>query len=86
MGFNLSQETLTMKCLSCKNGTPEPGTTTFTAESDGVLVIVRNVPARVCNICGDEYFDASVSAQLQEQIYEASKSGGELTVRNYKAA
>jgi YgiT-type zinc finger domain-containing protein len=75
-----------MKCLSCKNGTPEPGTTTFTADADGVLVIVRNVPALICNICGEEYFDAEVSAQLQDQIDEAAKSGGELTVRTYRAA
>ena len=53
-----------MKCLSCKNGTPTEGTTTFTAERDGVFVIVKHVPARICNICGEEYFDAAITARV----------------------
>ena len=75
-----------MKCLSCKNGIPKPGTTTFTAERDGVVVVVKNVPARICDICGEEYFDATVTAKILEQVKEAAKAGGQLNLRDYAAA
>jgi YgiT-type zinc finger domain-containing protein len=75
-----------MKCLSCKNGTPTEGTTTFTAERDGVFVIVKHVPARICNICGEEYFDATITARVLEQVKEAAKAGGQLNLREYAAA
>lgn len=75
-----------MKCLSCKNGTPSQGTTTFTADRNGVIVVVKNVPARICNICGEEYFDAEVTAKVLEQVKEAAKAGGQLNLREYVAA
>ena len=75
-----------MKCLSCKNGIPKPGMTMFTAERDGVVVIVKNVPARICDICGEEYFDAEVTSRVLDQVKEAAKAGGELNLREYAAA
>jgi YgiT-type zinc finger domain-containing protein len=75
-----------MKCLRCKNGIPTQGKTTFTADRDGVTIIIKNVPARICNICGDEYFEAAVTAKILEQVKEAAKAGGQLNLREYTAA
>lgn len=75
-----------MKCLTCKHGDPKPGITTFTAEREGVFVVVRNVPARICNICGEEYFEAEVTKNVLDQVKEAAKVGGQLNLREYVAA
>jgi YgiT-type zinc finger domain-containing protein len=75
-----------MKCLTCKNGEPTYGTTTFTADRDGVIVVVRHVPARICNICGEEYFDEDVSARVLQQVKEAAKAGGEVSIKEFAAA
>ncbi len=75
-----------MKCLSCKTGEPKPGTTTFTMERDGVLVVVRGVPALICSQCGEEYFEGKVTDDLMEQVKAAAKTGGQVNIREYKAA
>jgi YgiT-type zinc finger domain-containing protein len=75
-----------MKCLTCKHGDPKPGVTTFTAERDGVFVIIKNVPARICATCGEEYFDAAVTKTVLKQVKEAAKAGGQLNLRDYVAA
>lgn len=75
-----------MKCLSCKTGDPKPGTTTFAAEREGILVVVKHVPALICEQCGEEYFEGTVTDGLMEQVKEAVKAGGEVNIRVYKAA
>ena len=75
-----------MKCLSCKNGVPQAGMTTFTADRDGVIIIIKNVPARICDICGEEYFDAAITAQVLEQVKDAARAGGQLNLREFVAA
>jgi YgiT-type zinc finger domain-containing protein len=75
-----------MKCLSCKTGEPKLGTTTFAAERDGVLVVVKHVPALICAQCGEEYFEGRVTDGLMEQVKEAVKAGGEVNIREYQAA
>jgi YgiT-type zinc finger domain-containing protein len=75
-----------VKCLICKHGNPKPGVTTFTAERDGVVVVVKNVPARICPTCGEEYFEAKVTKIVLKQVKEAAKAGGQLNLRDYVAA
>ena len=75
-----------MKCLACKNGSPVPGETTFTAERDGVLVVVRHVPALICQTCGEEYLDDSVVEELYQQVEKAVKGGKEVTIQEFQAA
>ena len=53
-------------CPSCKQGTLEPGTTTATFDADGTTVVIRNVPAEVCDACGAGSFDPATSERLLE--------------------
>ena len=75
-----------MKCLACKHGTPKPGVTNFTAERDGVLVVVRHVPALICETCGEEYLDDSVTDGLYEQVDKAVKAGKEIIIQEFQQA
>lgn len=75
-----------MKCLICKHGETQPGYTTVTLDREGLLLVVRDVPAQVCVNCGEAYVDESVTAQLLETAEEASQAGAEVDVRRYVAA
>lgn len=75
-----------MKCLACKNGTLKPGRTTVTVERDGTTIVVHNVPANVCQTCGEDYLDADVASSLETVLEEAARSGVRFEVREFKAA
>ena len=49
------------------------GTTTFTVDLKTGVVIVRNVPAFVCNQCGEDWIENHTSAKL-ETIAERARA------------
>lgn len=60
-----------MKCFYCKGETMET-TTKFIVDLGRCVVIVKNVPARVCRQCGEASYSNEVAQQL-EKIVEAVK-------------
>jgi len=44
-----------MQCVICKHGELDAGTTTVTLERDDVTLVFKDVPARVCENCGESY-------------------------------
>ena len=44
-----------MKCAICHNGKTEKGNTTVVLERDQTTLVYKNVPANICNNCGEEY-------------------------------
>jgi YgiT-type zinc finger domain-containing protein len=75
-----------MKCVICKTGHAEAGRATFTLDRDGRTYVLRDVPAAVCQQCGEPYFDAEVTKHVLAQIERASESGIEVAVLTYQAA
>ena len=75
-----------MKCVVCKHGETEPGTTTMTLERDETTVVFKNVPAEVCQTCGAAYLDAATTRRLEYVVEEAAKIGVQVDVRSYVAA
>jgi YgiT-type zinc finger domain-containing protein len=75
-----------MKCLVCKHGETRPGHTTVTLEREGILLVVRDVPAQVCANCGEAYVDDAIAARLLETADEAAAEGAEVDIRRYVAA
>ena len=60
-----------MTCFYCKGQTIET-TTKFIVDLGACVVIVKNVPARVCQQCGEASYSSEVAKQL-EKIVEAVK-------------
>lgn len=52
------------KCPFC-GGSIEKGTTTFTADLQTGVVVVRNVPALVCSQCGEDWLEDSTAENLE---------------------
>lgn len=75
-----------MKCVICKYGETMPGKATVTLEQDGTTVVIKDVPARVCTTCGEEYVDEEIAGQLLKIAEEATRAGVQVDVRRYKAA
>jgi YgiT-type zinc finger domain-containing protein len=72
-----------MKCLICKKGETHAGTTTVTFTRNETTLVFKEVPAGVCNNCGEAYVEETVSRELMELAEQAASSGIEVDVRKY---
>ena len=75
-----------MKCVVCKQGDMRSGAATVTLSREQLTLVVKGVPAQVCENCGEEYVDADTTAQLLHTAEEAVQSGVQVDVRRYIAA
>jgi YgiT-type zinc finger domain-containing protein len=75
-----------MRCVTCRNGETRPGKVTVTLERDGTTLIVRGVPAEICENCGEEYVEDSAAARLLETAEEAARTGAHLDIREFATA
>lgn len=57
-------------CPLC-GGTKEPGKTTFTADLGFGVVVVRNVPAVQCSLCGADWIDDATAATIEKIVEDA---------------
>ncbi len=48
--------------------------------------MIREVPAQICTICGEEYVDAATGKRLSPIAEKALSEGVQVDVRRYKAA
>jgi YgiT-type zinc finger domain-containing protein len=74
-----------MKCGICGHDGTRVGTTTVTLEKNGTTVVIKDVPAEICENCGERYMSEQVTGQLLRQAKAAVEAGIELEVRSYAA-
>jgi YgiT-type zinc finger domain-containing protein len=74
-----------MKCVICKHGETRPGRTTVTLERGGATLVVKGVPAQVCDSCGEAYVDENTTSQLVGIAEEALRAGVQVDVREFAA-
>ncbi|MFQ5985431.1 MAG: type II toxin-antitoxin system MqsA family antitoxin [Alphaproteobacteria bacterium] len=74
-----------MKCILCKHGETHPGDVTVTLQRDETVVVLKEVPAEVCENCGEYYLSAAITEQVMERAEEAVKSGAEVEIRRFVA-
>lgn len=75
-----------MKCTVCRHGETQPGTATVTLSREQLTLVVKSVPAQVCENCGEEYVDEATASRLLETAEEAVRSSVQVHVRKYIAA
>lgn len=75
-----------MKCAICGHGETSAGKTTFTLERGKSVVVVRNVPAEVCQDCGEAYLDEEQTDRVIQLAEKAIASGRPVEVLDYLAA
>lgn len=58
------------KCPVCR-GNKILSTVTFTVDDGKSLIVVRNTPATVCSLCGEEWISDEISESLEAMVLEA---------------
>ncbi len=74
-----------MTCVLCKNGATRRGTVTVTLERGKTVVVVRDVPADVCENCGEYYLDSPVAQEVYQRAEAAVARNAEVEILRYAA-
>ncbi len=74
-----------MKCALCKHGKTEPGTATVTLTREETTVVIKGVPADVCDTCGEYYLDEVATRRVMEIARRAVENGAEVEIVRYAA-
>ncbi len=85
MERRLHNPEIDMNCLICKRGNAVAGTATVTLQRDRSTVIIRDVPADVCDNCDEYYLTEEVTGDLLERAERAVASGAEVEILRYAA-
>jgi YgiT-type zinc finger domain-containing protein len=72
-----------MLCVICKYGEVKPGQTTATFERDGAVIVLKDVPADVCDTCSEYYLAEDVTARVMRQVDNAFRRDVEIEVAKY---
>ena len=75
-----------MKCLICKHGEVVDGAAVITLNRDATILVVKDVPAQVCNNCGEEYVTEEVTARLLKKATALAREGVDVAVCSYATA
>ena len=71
-----------MNCLFCK-GSLEPKPTTFLADLDNCIVIVKNVPSDVCRQFGEVYYNDEIMGKLEKIVDKMRDTVTEVAITNF---
>ena len=74
-----------MKCVICRVGETLPGRVTVTLQRDGTTVILRDVPADVCDNCEEYYLSEAVTDRVLLLAEDAASKQVEVEIRRYAA-
>ena len=74
-----------MDCSVCKQGVSRPGTATVTLERGEMVIVIKEVPAEVCENCGEDFLSDAISEEVMRLGELAANSGAELQVLRYAA-
>jgi YgiT-type zinc finger domain-containing protein len=74
-----------MKCVLCRQGSTRPGLVTVLLQRGETTVIVKQVPAEICENCGEYYLNQEVTEHLLTRAEVAVKNGAEVEILRYAA-
>lgn len=74
-----------MKCVICKQGETNQGLTTVTLEKGHTTVVIKEVPAEICENCGEYYLSENTTEKVQNLAEQAFLHGVEIEVLRYAA-
>ncbi|MFA5480746.1 MAG: type II toxin-antitoxin system MqsA family antitoxin [Candidatus Muiribacteriota bacterium] len=74
-----------MKCSICKTGCLEAGFTTVVLNKNDAILIFKDVPADICDNCGEYYLSEEISKNIYDKAEKALKNGAEVEIIRYVA-
>jgi len=74
-----------MRCVLCKHGETHPGKTTVTLQRGETTVIIKDVPAQICDNCGEYYLADDITERVLAMAEEAVKRNAEVEILRFAA-
>jgi len=74
-----------MRCCLCRQGDTRPGTVTVVLHREQTVVIIKDVPAEVCENCGEYYLSEDTTAAVLARAEESLSRGTEVEILRYAA-
>ena len=74
-----------MKCAICRNGETVAGRITVVLEKAQTTLVFKNVPAQVCENCGEEYLSSTINTDLLKKANDAVDRGVDFEMLRYAA-
>jgi len=74
-----------MKCAICRNGHTIDGYITVVLEREPSTLIFKNVPAEICENCGEEFLSEETNRILLKKGEEAADRGVDLEMLRFAA-
>ena len=74
-----------MKCSICKTGNTRPGITTVTLERDNTVVVIRDVPAEICEDCGEYYLSDAIARRVYADAEATANRHVEVEIQRFAA-
>lgn len=71
-----------MDCFMCK-GTLEKKKVNYIVDLGETIIIIKGVPAKVCEQCGEQYFDAKTSENIEAIVNQLKRLPMEVSIVNY---
>ena len=69
-------------CSMCK-GDLEKGNVNHIVDLDNFIIIIKNVPAKVCKQCGEYYLEHKVALEIEKIIDSYRENAAEVIIINY---
>ena len=74
-----------MTCLFCRQGQTRAGRVSVVLERNDTVVIFKEVPAEICENCGEYYLSESITGELLERAERAIQNGAEVEILRFAA-
>ena len=74
-----------MTCPFCRCPTTSPGTTTLTFDREHKIVVLRAVPAALCDQCGEPFVDTATAKAALSRAELALAHGSPVEVLQFAA-
>ncbi len=74
-----------MKCVICKHETTHEGIVNVTLEHDNCIIILKDVPADICENCGEYYLSQSTTAAVLSHAERIVDRNAEVEILRFAA-
>jgi len=74
-----------MQCVICKMGNTQAGTTSVTLQRGGTTVVIKDVPAEICENCGEYYLSEEISERVLALAEKAVENNAEIEILRFAA-
>ena len=74
-----------MNCTICKQGETQPSKATVVLEGGQTTVVIKDVPAGICENCGEYYLTEELTKKVMAMADEAVQHNVEIEVLRFAA-